>query len=151
MKIWVDADAAPRAVKQVLFRAAERTGVEVVLVANQTIAVPRHLPHVTCVVVGKGFDVADELIEEQAEPGDLVITQDVPLAAAAVERGADVIDIRGEVIDESNARARLAARDRREEIRLSGELMGGPPPYGERDKRRFANALDRWLTRALRA
>lgn len=149
MRIWVDGDATPRPVKDILFRAAVRTEIELVLVANQ----PMHTPKtrlVRSVVVPGGFDVADEHIIAQVEPGDLVITQDVPLAAAAVERGATCIDVRGKVIDADNARARLARRDRNEEDRLAGLFVGGPSPFSNRDKRAFAGALDRWLAKALR-
>lgn len=150
MKIWVDADAAPRAVKDMLYRAANRTKIPLILVANAPLAVPTSA-YIRSVVVAKGFDVADEHIVEQIEAGDLLITQDVPLAAAAVERGATCIGVRGEIIDASNASTRLALRDIREEQWLSGELMGGPKAFGDKDKRRFAAALDRWLAKATRA
>lgn len=146
MRIWVDADACPRAVKEMLYRAADRVKVEVVLVANQPLRLPRSR-YVRSVVVGRGFDVADEHIVESVEPGDLIITADVPLAAAAVERGGTVIDPRGEVIDASNAAARLTMRNFMEQQREAGELMGGPSAYGDRDKRKFAAALDRYLSR----
>ena len=145
MKIWVDADATPRAVKEMLFRAAERTRVEVIFVANQHMRVPK-LPTVRLVVVGRGFDVADEHIAAHVEPGDLVVTQDIPLAAAVVEKGATALENRGEVIDESNAQARLQMRNFMESMRLAGdEPLGGPKAFGDRDKHRFAAALDRWL------
>jgi len=144
--IWVDADAAPRAIKEILYKAAIRVKMPLVLVANQ----PLHTPTskwITSRQVGKGFDVADEWIADQVQTGDLVITQDIPLAAAVVEKGAYVIDVRGEVIDKGNARARLAARDRNEALRESGVLTGGPKPFSDRDKRQFAGSLDRWLAR----
>lgn len=144
--IWVDADAAPRAIKEILYKAAIRVKMPLVLVANQ----PLHTPTskwITSRQVGKGFDVADEWIADQVQSGDLVITQDIPLAAAVVEKGAYVIDVRGEVIDKGNARSRLAARDRNEALRESGVLTGGPKPFSARDKRQFAGALDRWLAR----
>jgi uncharacterized protein YaiI (UPF0178 family) len=144
--IWVDADAAPKPIKEILYRAAMRVQMPLVLVANQPLYTPKS-KWITTRMVGKGFDVADEWIAEQVQPGDLVITQDVPLAAAVVEKGADVIDVRGEVIDKGNARARLAARHRNEEMREAGVMMGGPKPFGDRDKRQFAGALDRWLAR----
>ncbi len=146
MKIWVDADATPRPVKDMLFRAADRVGIELILVANQTLNTPRSR-WISSIVVGRGFDVADEFIAEKVESGDLVITADVPLAAAAVEKGAVVIGPRGDVTDTSNARQRLAARDRNEERRLSGEMLGGPKPFNDRDKRKFAGSLDRWLAK----
>ena len=144
MTIWVDADAAPRPVKDILFRAAERVQIEVVLVANQPLRTPPS-SFVRAVVVGKGFDVADEYIAEHVQNGDLVITADVPLAAAAVERGALCIDPRGQVTDASNAASRLTMRNFMEQQREAGELSGGPKAYRDRDKRAFAAALDRWL------
>jgi len=149
MQIYVDADAAPRAVKEILFRAADRLGIPLILVANQTLHTPRS-KWISSRVVGKGFDVADDYIAEQVQAGDLVITADVPLAAAAVEKGATVIGPRGDVTDTTNARQRLAARDRNEERRLAGEMLSGPKPYGDRDKRKFAGALDRFLAKARR-
>ncbi len=149
MRIWVDADAAPRALKDMLFRAAMRTKLEVVLVANQHMHTPKS-NYVRLEVVGRGFDVADEFIAEQVRAGDLVVTQDVPLAAAVVDKGATCIDVRGKVIDASNARMRLAMRDFREEARLSGEMVGGPSAFSNKDKQRFAGELDRWLARATR-
>ena len=149
MKIWVDADAAPRAVKEMLYRAATRTKTECILVANTALTVPKS-SFIRSVVVGKGFDVADDYIALHIEDGDLLVTQDVPLAAEAVAKGATCLGVRGEVIDVSNAQTRLAARDRREEVRLSGEMMGGPKAFSDKDKRRFAGSLDRWLSKALR-
>jgi uncharacterized protein YaiI (UPF0178 family) len=146
MKIWVDADATPRPVKEILYRAAERKQLELVLVANQPMVHPRS-KWIRSVVVKKGFDVADEYIAEHVEEGDLVITADVPLAAAVVENGGSCIDPRGEVIDARNARQRLAARNRNEDQRLAGVMTGGPKPYSDRDKRTFAGALDRFLAR----
>lgn len=143
--IWVDADATPRAIKDMLYRASQRTGVEVVMVANQWFQTPKH-GKVELRVVGRGFDVADEYIAENVSEGDLVITQDVPLAAATVEKGCLVIDNRGNVVDASNAKSRLAIRDFMETMRESGELTGGPPPFADKDKRRFAGELDRWLS-----
>lgn len=146
MPIYVDADACPRPVKDMLFRAADRVPIAVVLVANQPLRLPKS-KWVTQQVVGRGFDVADEWIADQVQPGDLVITADVPLAAAVVENGGTVIDPRGQVIDASNAQARLTMRDFMEQQREAGEVFGGPKPYGDRDKRNFAAALDRFLAR----
>lgn len=142
--IWVDADATPRAVKDMLFRAAQRTGRQLTLVANQWMQVPK-TPNITLRVVGKGFDVADEFIAEHVAPGELVVSADIPLAAAVVEKGAVCVDPRGQVIDASNATARLQMRDFMETMRESGELTGGPSAFSERDKRRFAGVLDKWL------
>ncbi|MEN0061757.1 MAG: YaiI/YqxD family protein [Myxococcota bacterium] len=150
MPIYVDADACPRPVKEMLFRAADRVPIQVILVANQPMRLPKSR-HVRQEIVGKGFDVADEWIVEQVQPGDLVITADIPLAAAAVEKGGLVIDPRGQVIDASNASARLTMRDFMEQQREAGELLGGPKPYGERDKRAFAGALDRFLAKLRRS
>ena len=146
MRIWVDGDATPRAVKDMLFRAANRVEVELVLVANQTLRLPPS-QFVRQVVVGQGFDVADEYIVEEVAEGDLVITADVPLAAAAVDKGATCIDPRGDVIDASNAQARLTMRNFMEQQREAGTLTGGPSAYSDRDKRKFAGALDRILSR----
>ncbi len=151
MPIYVDADACPRPVKEILFRAADRVPIEVILVANQPLRLPKS-KYVRLEVVGRGFDVADEWIAEQVQPGDLVITADVPLAAAAVDNGGIALDPRGQVTDASNAAARLTMRNFAEEQREAlGELLGGPKPYGERDKRAFAGALDRWLARRPRS
>ncbi len=147
--IWVDADATPRPVKDILFRAADRTGIEVVLVANQPMYTPWS-PYIRSLQVAKGFDVADEHIVEQVEEGDLVISADIPLAAAIAERGAICLDPRGDLIDASNAAARKAARDRNEVLRNAGLLTDGPRPFGDRDKRKFAGALDRWLTQLIK-
>ena len=149
MRIWVDADACPRAVKELLFRAAERVQVEVVLVANQLIRTPRSR-FIRAVVVSEGFDEADEYIVEHVEEGDLVISADVPLAAGAVEKGATVIDPRGGVIDASNASQRLTMRNFMESQREAGDFIGGPAAYSDRDKRKFAGALDRYLQRNAR-
>jgi hypothetical protein len=147
--VWIDADAAPRACKEILFRAAERRGLPLVLVANR----PQVLPvwaRARQVVVGRELDAADAEIARSVQPGDLVITDDVPLAALVVAAGGQVLRPRGEVLDQHNVQQRLAARDQLEEMRHAGLAGGGPPPYGEADKRRFANALDRWLHLARR-
>lgn len=147
--LWVDADAAPRAVKEVIFRASERLELRVVLVANSAQHVPRS-KLITQVVVGKGMDVADDHIVEHCAAGDVVITADIPLAAQLVDKGAHVLQPRGEPLDASNVRQRLAMRDFMEEMRAGGLAGGGPPPYSPQDKARFANALDRLLTARLR-
>lgn len=149
MPIYVDADAAPRPVKEMLFRAADRVAIEVILVANQPLRLPKSR-FVRLEVVGRGFDVADEWIAEQVQPGDLVVTADVPLAAAAVDKGGVAIDPRGQVTDASNAAARLTMRNFMEQQREAGELFGGPKPYSDRDKRNFAAALDRFLAKRVR-
>ena len=145
MKIWIDADGAPQGMREIVYRASQRLGLPVVLVANRPQQTPRSRL-ISAVVVGQGLDVADEHIASQVEPGDLVVTNDVPLAAAVVERGAVALQHRGEVIDRDNARERLAMRDLREEVRAMGAMVGGPPPYDASARQRFANSLDRLLT-----
>lgn len=144
--IWVDADATPRAVKEMLYKASMNRKVDVVFVANRWMHTPK-AARIRMEVVGKGFDVADEYIIDNVNAGDLVISADIPLAAAVVEKGATCVDPRGEVIDASNAGARLMMRDFMETMRESGQATGGPPPFSEKDKRKFAGVLDRWLTK----
>lgn len=145
--IWVDADATPRPVKDMLLRAALRTGIPIVFVANSFLTLPKS-PSVRLIVVGKGFDVVDDHIADKVQAGDLVVTQDIPLAAQVVEKGAVVLENRGEVIDASNAQARLQMRNFMEGMRESGqEVLGGPKAFSEKDSRRFAGALDRWLSK----
>jgi hypothetical protein len=150
MRIWIDADAAPRDVKEIVFRAARRLQVETIMVANQRLSTPLNNPHVTAVVVQGGPDVADQHIAEHASVGDLAITADIPLAATLVEKGIMVLDPRGERYDEDNVRERLSIRDFMESLRGSGVETGGARPYGAKDKQAFAGALDRILTAALR-
>ncbi len=145
-KIWVDADATPRGVKEVLFRASERRAVPVTLVANSWLNVPRHAD-ITFVQVSKGPDEADKYIAEHAQSGDLVVTADVPLAAAVVPNGVAVIQPHGRELDQRSIDEALALRDFKEYLRDSGELTGGPPPYSPKHKQLFSNALDRWITR----
>lgn len=142
--IWVDADACPVPIKQILFKAAERTGTELTLVANHVMPVPR-LKNVRFVQVASGFDVADHEIVRRVGPGDLVVTQDIPLAAEVVELGAWVLNTRGERLDRENVRARLNIRDFMDTMRSSGVVTGGPPPLSANDRHQFAGALDRWL------
>lgn len=142
--IWVDADGVPGAVKDIIFNASQRTKVPVRLVANRWHQTPP-FRWIAAVVVEGGLDVADDYIAEQCTAGDLVITSDVPLAARVIERGATVVRFRGEVLDASNVQQRLQVRDFFDDLRGTGVQTGGPPPYGPKDKQRFANALDRWL------
>lgn len=146
--IWIDADAAPRACKEVLFKASERTRIPLILVANQPIKAPNRT-WIRMVQVGKGFDIADEYIAENCASGDLVITNDIPLAAQVVEKGALALRPRGELLDAKNVRQQLAMRDFMDSMRGSGVMTGGPPPFGAKEKQQFANALDRWLSKAL--
>jgi len=149
-KIWIDADAAPREVKEIVFRAAARLSVQVVLVANQRVPLPVGTSLVTAVRVEGGPDVADRYIADHAEPGDVGITADVPLAAALVGKRVTVIDPRGVEYTESNVGERLSMRDFMDGLRTVGVETGGPRPYGAKDKQAFAGALDRVLTRAMR-
>lgn len=149
IKIWIDADAAPRDVKEVVYRAALRLEIPTVLVANQRLTVPLNNPHLETVRVSGGPDVADRYIVENANAGDLAVTADIPLAAALVEKGILVIDPRGERYTEANVRERLSIRDFMDSLRSAGVETGGPSSYGSSDKRAFANALDRTLTSLL--
>ncbi|MEM0924823.1 MAG: DUF188 domain-containing protein [Planctomycetota bacterium] len=146
MLIWIDADAAPREVKEVVFRTSLRLSIPTRLVANSRIEVPAAFSEwVTAIVVPQGANVADRYIEEHAQAGDLVVTADIPLADALVGLGVIVIDPRGEVYDEGNIKSRLAARDFFESVRAAGQPTPGAPPYSARDKKAFADSLDRSL------
>lgn len=151
MKIWIDADAAPRDVKEVVFRAANRLSIDTVLVANQRIAVPANAATVSMVVVREGANVADRYIVLHSEPGDLVITADIPLAAELVAKQVAVIDPRGDAYDKSNIAGRLSMRDFMDDLRGAGVVTGGSRPYGDQDKKAFANTFDRMVTRLLKA
>jgi uncharacterized protein YaiI (UPF0178 family) len=146
MTVWVDADAMPRAVKEVLYRAAQRRRVEVVLVANAYLAIPQSA-HLRTVRVARGDDVADDYIVAHCAAGDLVISADVPLAAQAVANGAQVLQPHGRMLDEDNVDEVLSVRNFKDELRSTGVETGGPPPFGAVQKTKFSNALDRWLTR----
>ena len=147
MRIWVDADACPGEVKELLFRAAERRKVRVTLVANQHLRTPRS-DYIDSVLVPAGMNVADRRIVELAGPGDLVVTADVPLAADVVAKGAQALNPRGELYTEENVGERLAARNLLDELRGGGTVGGGPSGYTPKDRQAFANQLDRWLARA---
>lgn len=149
-RIWIDADAAPRDVKEIVFRAAQRLELPTVLVANQRLPVPLGNVWVSAVCVPGGPDVADRHIADHAAAGDLAITADIPLAAILVANGIIVLDPRGEQYTAENVRERLSIRDFMESLRGSGVETGGAKPFGERDRRAFAAALDRVLTAALR-
>jgi uncharacterized protein YaiI (UPF0178 family) len=149
LTIWVDADACPNTVKEILFRAAERAQLQLTLVANAPLSVPRSKWIKTLQVPG-GFDVADDHIVAQVQPGDLVITADIPLAAAVIERGAAALNPRGEQYDRETIKQKLVMRDLMDQLRGSGIQGGGPPPLGNTDRKRFADALDRWLALATR-
>ena len=151
MRIWVDADACPRDVKEVIFRASGRTQARVVLVANKAMFPPAGSPLITLVLVSGGADVADDHIVAQAAAGDVVVTADIPLATRLVPLKVVVIDPRGELFDADNIGERLSVRDFMADVRDSGVTTGGPRAYSARDKQRFASALDAALQRAQRS
>ena len=144
MKIWVDADACPKAVKEILYRVAERTEISVILVANS----PLHLPHssfIHLIQVGSGADIADDEIADKCEAGDLVITADIPLAARVVEKEAQALDPRGTIYDKNNIGQVLSMRNFMDELRGSGVETGGSSGFGQKEKFNFANALDKFI------
>lgn len=149
LQLWVDADACPNVIKDILFRAAEKRRVTCTLVANRYIAVPQ-VTWLKSIQVPAGFDVADERIVELIQPGDLVITADIPLAVKVVEKQAFALNPRGTFYSEENIRQRLTMRNLMEELRSSGVQVGGPPTLSQQDRTAFANALDRFLTQHLR-
>ena len=146
MQIWVDADACPNVIKEILFRAAERKSIETVLVANQYLRTPPSA-FIRSVQVEQGFDVADNYIAQRCEPGDLVITADIPLAAEVIENQAHALNPRGEFYTPENIRQRLNMRDFMEQLRNSGVETGGPAKLGQADRQQFANQLDRFLAK----
>ena len=149
MKIWIDADACPRVIKEIVFRASERLDLPVMLVANKSLA--KHVTRlVQSVVVADGFDVADDYIAEHAVAEDLVITADIPLAARVVAGGGVALDPRGELYTEETVGERLSMRDMMMELRAEGLVQGGPSQFNLVDRQRFASSLDRILTRFAR-
>ena len=146
MKIWVDADACPVVIKEILFKAAERTHIQVTLVANQPVRVPPSR-FISFVQVSSGFDVADNEIVERVEDGDLVITADIPLAADVIEKGGHALNPRGEMYTSENIKARLNIRDFMDSLRGSGIDTGGPPALNQNDRKTFADNLDRYLAK----
>jgi uncharacterized protein YaiI (UPF0178 family) len=144
MHIWVDADACPKPIKEILFRAATRTGISVTLVANQMLTVPRS-PHIRAVQVAKGFDVADNEIAQRVVAGDLVVTADIPLAAAVIAKGGKVLTPRGETYDKGSIAAALTMRNFMDTLRSSGVETGGPSAFSANDQHAFARQLDREL------
>ncbi len=146
MQIWVDADACPRVIKEILYRAAERAQLVLTLVANQPLQTPRS-SYIKTMRVESGFDVADKRIADEVQRGDLVITADIPLAAAVIEKGAHALNPRGELYTQDNIRQRLSMRNFMEELRSSGVNTGGPPAISQNDRRCFANELDRIITK----
>ncbi len=148
MKIWVDADACPVLIKEILFKTANRTGIQVTLVANQTLHTPPS-PYIKMLQVKPGFDVADNEIIKQLGEGDLVITSDIPLAALVIEKNGNVISPRGESYTAENITERLSMRDFMENLRSSGIDTGGPSAFSKRDQHMFSNQLDKWLNQRL--
>ena len=144
-KIYVDADACPTVIKEILYRVSQRTSIEVTLVANQPLATPR-IPTVKSIQVGSGYDVADDHIVKLVEANDLVITADIPLASEVIEKGGMALNPRGELYTLGNIKARLNMRDFMDTMRSSGlQIGGGPPPLRQKDRMAFANALDRYI------
>lgn len=146
MNIWVDADACPAVIRDILFRAAERTGLTLTLVANQSLRVPL-APNIRMLQVAAGFDVADNAIVKNVQAGDLVITADIPLAAEVIDKGAHALNPRGELYTTNTIRERLNMRDFMDTLRASGIQTGGPTALSQAHRQQFANHLDRLLTR----
>ncbi|QBZ84038.1 hypothetical protein GHNINEIG_02113 [Hydrogenovibrio crunogenus] len=149
MHIWVDADACPVVIKEILFKAAQRAKVQMTLVANHTMRIPKS-SYIDFLQVTQGFDIADNAIVKRLSEKDLVITADIPLAAEAIEKGAIALNPRGELYTTENIRARLNMRDFMDSLRSSGIDTGGPPPLNQKDRQAFANHLDRLLTQYAR-
>jgi uncharacterized protein len=146
MQIWVDADACPGEIKELMYRAAERMKVKLTLVANQTLRIPRS-EYIDAVLVRDGANIADRRIVELVAPGDLVVTADIPLAAEVVAKGAEAIDPRGGLYTHANIGERLAMRNVIDQLRGSGHVSGGPLTFGPKDRQAFANQFDRWLVK----
>ena len=146
MTIWVDADACPNAIRDILYKAARRTGVNLTLVANRGINTPRS-PNIRAIQVAAGFDVADNFIVQQVEKGDLVISADIPLVAEVMEKGAQAINPRGEQYSHDTIGQKLNMRDFMDSMRSSGIQTGGPPPMTAKDRMQFANHLDKYLAK----
>lgn len=147
MKIWVDADACPGEIKELLYRAAKRTSTQVTLVANQPLHTPRS-EFIDSLLAPTGANAADRRILELLEAGDLVITADIPLAAEVVAQGGEALDPRGQLYTNTNVGERLAMRNLLDELRADGQVTGGPANFNAKDRQEFANQLDRWLTKA---
>jgi uncharacterized protein YaiI (UPF0178 family) len=146
MQIWVDADACPGEIKELLFRAAVRLKIKLTLVANQSLRIPQS-EFIATLLVRDGANVADRRIVELVAPGDLVVTADIPLAADVVAKGATAIDPRGELYTDANIGQRLAVRNMLDQLRGGGHISGGPSNFGPKDRQAFANQLDRWLVK----
>ena len=147
MQIWVDADACPKVVKEILFRVAERVKIQVTLVANQSLITPKSA-FVKSIRVPSGFDVADNYIVQETQKGDLVVTADIPLAAEVIEKGGHALNPRGELYSTETIKQKLVMRDLMDELRGTGEMIGGgPPPLNQTDRREFANQLDKFVAK----
>ena len=146
MKIWVDADACPNVIKDILYRLADRAKVMVTLVANQRLTHPES-SYIQAIQVMQGFDVADDEIVKHAQQGDIVITSDIPLADECITKGCFVLSPRGELFSKETIKAKLTMRDFLDTLRGSGEQSGGPPPFSQTDRREFANQIDRLVTK----
>lgn len=149
MKIWIDADACPKAIKEIIFKASERLKIETILVANQNIAKPRSL-YIKSIVVDKGPDVADQYIVDEMDIEDLVITQDIPLADLVVTKGGVAINPRGDIYTEASIKEKLSIRDFMTELRDSGLTTGGPRSFNDQDKRSFASSFDKIINKKIR-
>lgn len=149
MHIWVDADACPVVIKDILFRASERTGVAITLVANQSMTIPKS-KLISMLTVPGGFDVADNEIVKRVDNGDLVVTSDIPLAAQVIDKGALALNPRGELYTADTVKARLTMRDFMDTLRSSGIQTGGPSALSQRDRQQFANQLDKLLQQYLK-
>ena len=149
MAIWIDADACPVAVREIVLRASQRKQIALIFVANSALPIKR-TALVKTVQVSQGFDVADNYISQHVELNDLVITQDIPLAAELVEKGIIALNPRGELYTIDNVKQRLAMRNMAEELRSVGQISGGPNKFSDKDKQNFANSLDRWLQKTIR-
>lgn len=145
MQIWVDADACPKVIKEILYRAAERVKCTLTLVANNALNTPKS-PYIKAIRVASGFDVADSYIVQHVSAGELVVTADIPLAAEVMDKGATALNPRGELYSPNTIRQKLTMRDFMDEMRGSGVMTGGPPPLSQTERREFANALDRFLS-----
>ena len=146
MAIWIDADACPKVIRDIVCRAAERTGIQTTFIANQPLSLP-HFPNLRSLQVRQGFDVADDEIARRTQAGDLIVTQDIPLANEVIEKGAVALSPRGELFTPSTIKARLNMRDFMDTMRASGVQTGGPPALSHADRKLFADQLDRYLAR----
>ena len=149
MKIWVDADACPNKIKNVIYKAGQRLGIKIILVANQPMRIPES-PLFSFIQVGNGFNEADEKIVALLDETDLVITADIPMASDVIKKGAAALDPRGELYTSDNIQARLSMRNFMDTLRMGGTITEGAPPLDKRDIRNFTNALDRFLTQAVK-